>query len=111
MVRYKRIEPYKVDDEVKLTSKNYCEFLDKTFFKWYETLSFSTDCVFMHDKVCINASSHAANATRQFFERKGISGEKLMIWLPASPNLTPTENLLAIVKQKICVGDRKCENN
>lgn len=44
----KLIGPYKVDDEIKLTSQNCCEFLDKTFFKWYKSrsLSFKTKCVF-----------------------------------------------------------------
>ena len=58
----KLIGPYKVDDGVKLTSQSYCEFFDKTFFKWYKSQSRSlkAKCVFMHD----NAPSHAANATR-----------------------------------------------
>ena len=104
----KLIGPYKVDDGVKLTSQSYCQFLDKTFFKWYksQSRSFKTKCVFMHD----NAPSHAANATRQFLERKGISGKKLMMWPPASPDLNPIENLWAIVKKKIYVGGRQYEN-
>ena len=60
----------------------------------------------MHD----NAPSHAANATRQFLARKGISGKKLMMWPPASPDLNPIENLWAIVKKKIYVGGRQHEN-
>ena len=104
----KLIGPYKVDDGVKLTSQSYCEFLDKTFFKWSksQSRSFKTNCVFMHD----NAPSDASNATRQFLERKGISGKKLMMWPPASPaDLIPIENFWAIVK-KIYGGGRQYEN-
>jgi transposase len=60
----------------------------------------------MHD----NAPSHAANATRQFLERKGISGRKLMMWPPASPDLNPIENLWSIVKKKIYVGGKQYDN-
>ena len=87
----KLIGPYKVDDGVKLTSQSYCEFLHKTFFKLYksQSLSLKSKCVFMHD----NAPSHAGNTTRQFLERKGISGKKLRMWPPASPDPNPIENL------------------
>ena len=56
-----------------------------------------------------DALSHAANATRQFSEQKRTSGKKLMILPPASPDLTPVENLWAIVK--IYVGGRQDANN
>ena len=104
----KLIGPYKVDDVVTLTSQRYCQFLDRTFFKWYtcQSRSFKSKCVFMHD----NAPSHPANATRQFLEQKGISGKKLMIWPPASPDLNPTEDLWTIVKKKIYVGGRQYNN-
>ena len=103
----KLIGPYKVDDGVKPTSQSYCEFLDKTFFKWFksQSRSFKTKCLFMYD----NAPSHAANATRQFLERKEFSGKKLMMWLPASPNLNTIENLWAIVKKMYASG-KQCEN-
>ena len=39
--------------------------------------------------LCMIMQSHAANASRQFLERKGISGEKLIILPPARPDLTP----------------------
>jgi transposase len=104
----KLIGSYKVDDGVKLTSQTYCQFLDKIFFKWYksQSRSFKLKCVFMHD----NAPSHAANASRQFLERKGISGRKLMMWPPASPDLNPIENLWSIVKKKIYVGGKQYDN-
>ena len=55
-------------------------------FKYYKSQSpsFKTKVY-----LCMIMQSHAANASRQFLERKGISGEKLIILPPARPDLTP----------------------
>ena len=55
-------------------------------------------------------SHHMRLMLRQFVERKGISGKKLMMWHPASPDLNLIENLWAIVKKKIFAGGKQYEN-
>ena len=62
------IEPFKVDEGVKLTSASCCEFLEKTFIQWYngQPRRFWIKWTFMHD----NAPSHASRFTKQFLDDK-----------------------------------------
>ena len=73
------IGPFRVDEGVKLNSASYCEFLEKTFFHWYngQPRRFRMKWTFMHD----NAPSHASRFTKQFLEDKGISGDRIMEWV------------------------------
>ena len=66
---------FKVDG-VKLNSENYCDFMEETFFEWYEShsCSFKVKRVFIHD----NAPSHEYKFICEFFQHKRFTGEKIM---------------------------------
>ena len=77
------IGPFKVDEEVKLNSTNYCNFMNKIFFAQYKSQScnFKVNYVLMLD----NAPSHSFKLTCEFFEHKRFSEEKIMEQPPSSP--------------------------
>ena len=79
------IGPFKVDEGIKVNNANYYDFMDKAFFTWYKSQShrFKVKYVSMHD----NAPSHVSKLTHEFFEHKRFTGEKIMEWIPSSPNL------------------------
>lgn len=81
------IKPFKVDVSVKLNNANYCHFMDKNLFECYKThpRSFKAVCVYMHD----NDPSHISKLTREFFERKIFTGEKIIEWPPSYPHRKP----------------------
>ncbi len=54
-----------------------------------------------------NAPTHASAYTRIYLEKVGITGEKLMIWPPASPDLNPIENFWSMVKSHMYSGNRQ----
>ena len=85
------IGAFKVGEDVRPNSANYCDFKEKTFFAWYKSpsRSFKVKCVSMHD----NAPSHVSKLTHEFFEHKRSTGEKIMERLSLSPDVNLIENL------------------
>ena len=88
--------------ELNWTMPTNCDFMDKTFFAWYKALSYSfkMKIVFIHD----NVPSHASQLSCEFFEPKRFTGEKIMKWLPSSPDLNRIKNLWSVVKIKLYEG-------
>lgn len=68
------IEPFEVNESVKLNSTNDCES-----FEWYkrQPCSFKTKCILMHD----NAPSHASHLAREFLECNRFAEDRIMQWL------------------------------
>ena len=81
-----------------MNSTNNCDFMDKTFLAWYmsKSRSFKVKWVLMRD----NASSHVSKLTREFFEHKIFTRQKIMKGLPTSPDQNLIENLRSYVKMK-----------
>ena len=100
------IEPFKIKGD-KLNSANYCDFMDKTFFAWYISYSrFKVKYVFMYN----NAPSHVSKLIDEFFEHERFTGEKIMKWLPSSPDLNLIKNLWSMVKMKLYEGGKQYNN-
>ncbi|CAI9600647.1 unnamed protein product [Staurois parvus] len=95
------VGPFRVPEGVKMTSGKYVEFMTDHFLSWYrrKNNSFRNKIIFMHDNAAKNISASMA--------AMGIKGEKVMVWPPSSPDLSPIENLWSILKQKIYEGGRK----
>lgn len=93
------VGPFRVEQGVKLNSRNYCSFLTRNFLPWYQRLSEEDKepLIFMQD----NAPSHASRYTKAWFSDQGIDGSKLMIWPPNSPDVNPIEMLWSLIKQKV----------
>lgn len=100
------IGPFKVDEAVKLNSASYCDFMNKTFFSWHKSQSsnFKVKCVFMHN----NAPFHVSKLTCELCEHKRFTGEKIMEWLPSSPDLNLIKNQWSIVKMQLYEGGKQC---
>ena len=66
------IEPFKVDERVKLNGVKYCDCM--TFLTWYksQSRSFKVKCVFILN----NAIFHVFNLTPEFFEHKRFTWVK-----------------------------------
>ena len=58
-------ELFKIDGEIELNCANYCNFMDNTFFVWYEFESCrgKMKYIFMHD----NAPTHIYELVCEFF--------------------------------------------
>ena len=96
------VGPFEVDEEVKLSSTNNCDFMDKTFFASYKSQSIKVKCVFMHD----NAPSHASKLTHEFFEHKRFIEGKIMDG-DHQVDLNPIKNLSLIVKMNLYEGGKE----
>ena len=98
------IKPFKVNEVVKRNSANYYDFIDKTFFAWYnsQSCSFKMKCEFMYD----NAQYHVSKYTHEFFEHKSFT-EEIMEWPPSRTDLNPIENQWSIVKMKLYEGSKQ----
>ena len=93
------VKPFKADERVKLNSTDCSDFMGKTFLAWYK---FQPRCLKVKF-VCSsdNALSLVFKLICDFFKNKRLTGEKIMRWLPSSPNLNPFENRWSIVKKKL----------
>lgn len=82
-----------------MTSAEYLEFLTDHFLPWYgrKKYAFRNKIIFMHD----NAPSHAAKNSSASVAAMWIKEDKVMVWLPSSPDFNDIENLWSILKQKI----------
>ncbi len=69
--------PFRVPEDVKMTSAKYIEFLTDHFLPLYKkkNRAFHSKIIFMHD----NAPSHAAKNTSVSLAAMGIKVEKLMV--------------------------------
>ena len=96
---------FRVPGGVKMTLVKYIEFLTDHFLPWYmkKNRAFCSKIIFMHD----NAPSHAAKYTSVSLAAMGTQGEKLMVWPQSSPDLSLTENLWSILRQKIYEGGKQ----
>ena len=93
---------FKVEEEVKLNSANYCDFMDKTLFAWYKSLTcnFKEKCVLIHDI----SPAYESKLILEFIEHKRFTEEKIMEWPPSSPVQNLIQNLWSIVKMKLNVS-------
>ena len=98
------IETFKDDEVVKLNSADYSDYMNKTFFEWCKSqFHFKVKCVFMYD----NAPFQVSQLTREFFEHKRLTREKIIEWKPSSAELNPIENLWSLVKMKLYEGGKQ----
>ena len=57
------IEPFKVDEGIKLKNANYCDFKNKTFLAQSQSCSFKVKCLVRHN----NAPSHVSKLAMNSF--------------------------------------------
>ncbi|CAI9612864.1 unnamed protein product [Staurois parvus] len=97
--------PFRVPEDVKMTSAKYVEFMADHFLPWYrrKNYAFHNKIIFMH----YNAPSHAAKNTSASMAAMGIKRRESWCGLHPPPDLNPIENLWSILKQKIYEGGRQ----
>ena len=90
------VDPFRVEQGVKLNSQNYFSFLTRNFMPWFQQLSDQDKetLILMQDY----APSHASKYSRAWFSDNVIGGSKLMTWPPNSPDLNPNEMLRSLIK-------------
>ena len=100
------VGPFPVPDGLQMNAQSYRKFLQDNFIPWFRKqrpASFKKKIIFMQD--C--APSHAARYTIAFLEKHSFKDEKLLIWLPAPPDLNPIENYWSILKRHTYRGGRQ----
>ena len=99
------IDLVRVPQGAKFSSATYCQFLKNALETWLEEVPLTRlkKVVFMHD----NAPCHAAKATIKCLEGLGFKDKALMVWPPNSPDISPIENLWAIIKQRVYADGRQ----
>ena len=80
---------------VKINSKTYIDFLLKFSMPWYkiQPLAFERKAKLLQD----GAPAYTANLTKDFLDKMGFKGARLMTWPSYSQDLKPIENLWGIV--------------
>ena len=93
------VSPFRVEQGVKLNSRNYCSFLTRNCMPWYQRLldQDKRTLILMKD----SAPSHASKYSRAWFSDNDFGGSKLMTWAPNSPDLNPIEILWSLIKRKV----------
>ena len=84
---------------VKINSKTYIDFLQKIFVSWYEKqlLAFKRKAKLLQGR----DSAHTGHLTKDFLDKMGFKGARLMTWPSNLSDLKPVENLWAIVKRQV----------
>ena len=93
-----------VPERVKINSKTYIDFLQKNFMPWYkkQPLAFKRKAKLLQD----GDSAHTGHLTKDFLDKRGFKGARLMTWPSNSSDLKPIENLWVIVKCHVYANGR-----
>ena len=102
------VSPFSVEQDVKLSSKNYCSFLTRNLMPWYQRLldQDKRTVILMKD----SAPSHASKYSRAWFSNNDFGRSKLMTWAPNSPDLNSIEILWLLTKCKVYGDDKQYSN-
>ena len=86
-------------ESVKINSKAYIDFLQKIFMPWYkkQPLAFKRKAILMQD----GALAYSANLTKDFLDKMGFKGARIMKWYSNSSDFKPIENLWVTVKRHV----------
>ena len=102
------IGPFGVPERVKINSKAYIDFPKKIFMPWYEKqlLVFKRKAMFMQD----GALAYSANLTKDFLDKMGFNGARLMTWHCNSSDFKTIENLSVTVKRHVFANIRQLQS-
>jgi hypothetical protein len=92
--------PFRVDDGVKINSKNYCQFLVKTFMKqWFNEKQVTVKKLLLLTQD--NILCHASKYMKSSLAKKGFKVDRLMSWPPCTSDINLIDNPWTILKREI----------
>lgn len=99
IIKHELVGPFSIEDELIFSSRIYCQILDNTSFSSSGTgksLHHSRRPWFYSGQ-CSITGIQAVHCTAS----RGLKDGRIMIWLPSSLDLNPTENLWALLKCEV----------
>ena len=100
--------PFGVPESVKINSKAYIDFPQKIYMPWYkkQPLAFKRKAILMQD----GALAYSANLTKDFLDKMGYKGARIMKWHSNSSDFKPIENLWVTVKRHVYANRRQLKS-